>query len=702
LELTGGNPLQVRELVSEIGVDGAVDLDGSVERAARSLSRSVLRRLGVLSGDAQAVARAVAVFETDVELHLAAALAERVPASALAAVDELARADILAAADPLRFVHPLLRAAVYGALPRHERGAIHRRAARLLAAQGATSEQVAVHLLEAAPVADPEAVEALRRAAGSAMAHGVPASAIRYLERAIREPPADDLRPQLLAELARAELAVGRRDAIAHLEAAIELAGDPSDRARFRLELGRALHDFGRPDEACAALERGAAELDGGDRDLVVDLESWYLTSAMVVPERAADAHRRAQAIISRADRAATRAERALVSKAMIMHVYSGGTCEQVASIARQLFAGGRLLEEDGVASQALGHVAGTLSYCDRYADVEDVLARTLEHCRRRGLVTWVAMSLQLRARQRLWTGSLPDAVEDARIAFETLAGGLQMYLPATGYCLARGLIEQDHPDEAAQVLAAVDAGPPPRSHFAAWRHEAAGRLAAHRADHERALESFLAAGDCLRGVRVTNPAMFHWRSEAGLAALQLDRRDLARALIDEELELAERFGAPRAIGVARRASGLLERGETAVATLRSAAEALEACGARVEHARALAELGAAVRRAGRPGDARTALREAIRLAEELGARTVARQARDELKRAGGRAPAERDAAGDLTPSERRVAELAAAGRSNREIANELFVTVKAVEWHLGNVYRKLDVRGRGELAGAL
>jgi DNA-binding NarL/FixJ family response regulator len=87
-------------------------------------------------------------------------------------------------------------------------------------------------------------------------------------------------------------------------------------------------------------------------------------------------------------------------------------------------------------------------------------------------------------------------------------------------------------------------------------------------------------------------------------------------------------------------------------------------CGAHVEHARSLIELGAVVRRAGRT-------------------------------------PAARDHAGDLTPSERRVAELAAAGRMNRQIADELYVTVQAVEGHCGNAYRKVDICGRAELPAA-
>jgi DNA-binding CsgD family transcriptional regulator len=251
-------------------------------------------------------------------------------------------------------------------------------------------------------------------------------------------------------------------------------------------------------------------------------------------------------------------------------------------------------------------------------------------------------------------------------------------------------------------VLARVDAGPPPTGMFAAWRHEAHGRLAFHRGDFAGALESFLAAGERLAEIRITNPAMYHWRSEAGLAAHRAGDHQLARRLIEEECVLAERFGAPRALGVARRAGGLLARGEQAVELLSSAALLHADCGARLEHARSLTELGAAVRRAGRPTNARTTLHDAIRLADRLGARTLARHARDELALAGGRPPRVRDRSGELTPSERRVTQLAAEGHTNRQIADALFVTVKAVEWHLANAYRKLEIRRRDQLPSAL
>ena len=703
-ELTAGNPLGVREVLAAIVEESAEvtepDLDAVAERAARALSRSVLRRLAALPPDARALADAVAVFEGGVELARAAALAGLEPAAALAAADELSRVDILAAEDPLSFTHPLLRAAVYGALSRRRKAHMHRRAAAVLLAAHGPSEQIAAHLLEVPPAADGEVAAALRAAAGRAMAHGVPASAARYLERAIREPASDADRAAMLAELGRAEASFAPHRAIEHLGAAIGIAAEPRQRATLALELGRAMHDAGRPEDACAAFERGIVELGDDGGELATELEAWYLTSAVLVPERAPDAHRRTEAITARS--ASTPAARLLASKSLIMRMYEGQPHQPLAELALELYGNGRLIEEGGLTSQSLGHVAVALSYSDQYAAAEEAINRGRDEAQRIGWLTWFAAATQLRARQRLWTGTIPDAVADATTAVEIFSSGQQMYLPASTYCLARALIESDQDDEADRLLATVEPDAPPTGMFAAWAHEARGRLAAATGGWNLALEQFLACGERAQSVLVRNPSMFHWRSEAGLAALRLGQRELARQLIDEETALAERFGAPRAIAVARRAEALLDRGEAAEQGLRCAADLFCDCGARVELAHTLVELGATIRRAGRPSDARDPLREAIRVAEGIGALRAARHAREELTRAGGRAPAQRNRGDELTPSERRVAELAADGRTNREIANELFVTVKAVEWHLGNSYRKLDIRGRSALGRAL
>jgi DNA-binding CsgD family transcriptional regulator len=349
-----------------------------------------------------------------------------------------------------------------------------------------------------------------------------------------------------------------------------------------------------------------------------------------------------------------------------------------------------------------LAHVCAGLSYADQYAAAAEVVTRAREEARRRGWVTWFAAASQLRARVRQWTGPIPDVIADATTAVDIYSSGHHLYLPAAAYCLARGLIDADDLTEAESVLERVEREDPPRGVFAAWHHEARGRLAAATGQWERALEEFRACGKRAMDVLVSNPALFHWRSEAGAAALRVGQEALARELISEELLLAERFGARRTIGVARRAAAMLEDGPAREEALSDAAELFAACGARVELAETLVELGRAIRRGGRPAEARETLRRALALAEELGALRWVRVGRDELQRAGGRPPARSNGADALTPSERRVAELAAAGRTNREIANELFVTVKAVEWHLGNSYRKLDVRGRRELGGAL
>jgi DNA-binding NarL/FixJ family response regulator len=196
------------------------------------------------------------------------------------------------------------------------------------------------------------------------------------------------------------------------------------------------------------------------------------------------------------------------------------------------------------------------------------------------------------------------------------------------------------------------------------------------------------------------------WRSQAALAHLALGEVGKARRLAAEEVQLARRFGAPGAIGVALRALGLValaggDRG--GLDLLSEAAAVLERSGARLEHARVLAELGAAVRRANRRSEARGRLRAALELAEECGARALAARAREELRAAGGHPPRPPKAGHDsLTPSERRVAELAIEGLGNRAIAQALFVTVKTVEMHLSNTYSKLGISSRAKLAAAL
>jgi DNA-binding CsgD family transcriptional regulator len=164
-----------------------------------------------------------------------------------------------------------------------------------------------------------------------------------------------------------------------------------------------------------------------------------------------------------------------------------------------------------------------------------------------------------------------------------------------------------------------------------------------------------------------------------------------------------EAFGAPRALGVALRAAGLAEDGKRGIELLRRAVGVLDGSAARLEHARAMADLGAALRRAGCRVDSREILRPALELAYRCGALALTERTRTELIAAGGR-PRRLVLSGldSLTPSERRVAQLAAAGLPNREIAQHLFITTRTVEGHLTHSYQKLDITSREQLPAAL
>jgi DNA-binding NarL/FixJ family response regulator len=168
-------------------------------------------------------------------------------------------------------------------------------------------------------------------------------------------------------------------------------------------------------------------------------------------------------------------------------------------------------------------------------------------------------------------------------------------------------------------------------------------------------------------------------------------------------LREAQQWGTGRAIGMALRANALVEGGERGLELLEEATEVLEASPARLEHARALTDFGAALRRANRRAAARDPLRRALDAADACGARPLAERARQELRAAGGRPRRPRvSGVGALTASEQRIAAMAADGLSNPEIAQALFLTKKTVESHLSNAYRKLGIHSRTQLGAAL
>jgi ATP/maltotriose-dependent transcriptional regulator MalT len=228
------------------------------------------------------------------------------------------------------------------------------------------------------------------------------------------------------------------------------------------------------------------------------------------------------------------------------------------------------------------------------------------------------------------------------------------------------------------------------------WVRLARGNVEGARSDFER-------LGNCMEAFELRNPAMVAWRSHLALALIGLDRREEAIELAEEELELAREWGAPRPIGVALRTLGLAQGGDEGIATLRESLEVLNRSSAKLERARSMVELGAALRRANKRAEARELLKEGIDLAVRCSSQPLVEHAEAELAATGAR-PRRLLLSGveSLTASERRVADFAAKGLSNKDIAQTLFVTTKTVEVHLSNVYRKLGIGSRNDLPQAL
>jgi DNA-binding CsgD family transcriptional regulator len=315
------------------------------------------------------------------------------------------------------------------------------------------------------------------------------------------------------------------------------------------------------------------------------------------------------------------------------------------------------------------------------------------------------AMILPMVLSQRAWLalrrGDLAAAEADARAVLD--APGPPVCRNRATRVLADVLIERGDLGEAEQTLKQVIADLGIAGVTTTIERHTRGRLRFAQHRFAEALSDFQAAGEIAVGGLATCPSYLPWRSDAALAALAVGEPATARRLSDEELHLARAFGAPRALGVALRAAGLVAGGQRGEALLREAVDVLAGPDTRLEHARAMADLGALLRRGNHRAEARRLLRQAADVAHHHGATALAGQAETDLRATGAKPRRVRLTGIDaLTASELRIAELAADGLTNREIAQALYVTARTVEGHLTNVFRKLDIKARSNLPTAL
>ena len=700
-EATGGNPLLVRELLKTLQAEGVrpdrAHADAIREVGPRAVSRTVLLRLARLPPDIVPVARAVAVLGDGAGLPAVATVAETDEHRVAMAARALAGAEILRAEPPLGFVHPLVRDAVYHDLAAAERELLHERAARALLDLGAAPELVAAQLLAAPSRAQPWVVTLLRDAALAARRRGATESAVRYLRRALEEPPPAEQREQLLLELGLVEGLVNPPAAVAHISQVHDQLVDPQVRAQAAAMLGRMLL-FTGPAQAAATVVQGAlADLPAeraGTRQALEALELYTVAFGAQVPDAAERLARVRAAGLQKGLGGSM-----LSAVAAWDWALRGGTAQECSELALALLADGWLIALDAGFMALVA--ARVLVVADR-DEARTVCESALSAAQQMGSLIGVSSVNVWRGWAWLARGELAEAedalregLEGIRLMGEQNGAGMAY---AAGF-LARVLIERGDLDGARAALTSCPEPTPGSDEEAVVRGTTVELLLAE-GDWQRALVEAELHRERLGDV--DNVAWAPWRSLTARALDGLDRRDDAQALLEEELVEARRWGAPGSLARTLRLLGAM-RHEDGLDLLREAVETAEGSPARLEHAKALTALGSALRLARMPSDARAPLRDAFEIASHCGAQPLAEHARNELYAAGGR-PRRQALTGpeSLTPSERRVAQLAAAGQSNRDIARALYVTPKTVEVHLTSVYRKLGIRSRGGLADAL
>lgn len=696
---TGGNPLLLRMLASalrEEGVDPEADGAARVAQLApRVVAGSVLPRLRRLPADTGALARGIALLGDGAELRHAAALVGLGAGAATRAADALVAAGILAAGRPLEFVHPTVRRAIYESLPAAEHHRGHRQAAVLLAAEGAPADRVAAHLVRTERLGDAWAVDVLRAAARAALARGAAEEAVGYLRRAQEEPPAPQVRVDVLVELGSAAALIRIDEARDHLERALEIAVGAGRRAAIALELARVMSSVARETRgALAVLDRAVAELGPADPAMRVRLEAEYISVARRYPATRAGASRRLRELAGRAEPGSV-AGCVLLANLADDALDGQGRAAEATRLACAALAGDRLLES-GESDAAL-MASGVLMATDRTDAAWRAWNGEADRARLTGSVLAFATAITIRAGLAYRCGQLAEAEADARLADEVYREHWRGPRRFSLAFLVDALVERGETAQAADLLDTADV---PMNHTLLL--DSRGRLRYAQGRFAEAVDDFLACGQRLTARGIRHPGILAWRSSAALALQSLDQRQEAFRLVDEELDLARRLDVPRALGIALRAAGLLRGGRDGIALLEEATGLLARSAARLEEARALADLGAALRRAGHRTEAREPLRRALDLAVRCDAAPLATRAREELVAAGARPRRAADGVGALTPSELRVARMAAEGMGNRAIAQALFVTVKTVEMHLGSTYRKLGLTSRTGLAAAL
>ena len=726
-EESGGNPFYIEQLARSLAWARMTGVPGRFPPADLDVPPAVAAALGeelaLLSEGARLVLEGGAVAGDPFDPELAAAAAAIPEASALEALDELLRLDLVRETEVprrFRFRHPLVRRAVYASTPGGWRLGAHERSAETLTARGAPAAERAHHVGRSARQGDTAAVATLREA-GEAAALRAPASAAAWFGAALRLLPATappEPRVELLLSRAGALVATGQfAEGHTALLESIELV--PAEAVALRVRLTTACagveHLLGRHEQAHTRL---ASAMDGlsdpGSPESATLMIALAMDgfSRMDYGRMGEWAKQALSAARQLADRPLTAASVALLAFASAA---SGDTEEakthrlEAALLVADLDDGELSLRLDAAAN-----LAGAELYLDHYQEAAAHAERALSVARATGQSEYIPFPYSILGQARLLRGQLAaagelldNAVESARLSgnVQALAGNLvnrsltalaagdletalataeenieltqgldQSLVCAAGVALAAALLENGDPERAVDLLVGSSGGDElplipgvfrprflellTRCWLALGRRSEAARAAARAEDTAAAL-----------GLRMADSMADRATAAVSLDGGDADRaaeRALASAIAAEDVSAPVEAALSRTL--AGRALVQARQPERAAAQLKRAAAELHACGAlryRAAAERELRSLGHRVHRRTRPGT-----------------------------RDGGVA--------SLTERELQVARLVVDRRTNPEIADALFLSPKTVETHMRNIFRKLNVSSRVEVARAV
>ena len=705
--ITGGNPFLLLELLEQVRADGVAPDETTAGRlgdlAPDAVLDTVVARLGAMPATVRAVALAVAVLGDGVALRHVANLADLEPVQAAQAADALADMHLLCAGEPLSFMHPLLRQAVEQSISPLARGQEHARAAEVLDRAGQPAQLIAPHLLVAPAQAIPRRVAILRTAARSALTSGAVGTAVSLLRRALEEGSGEN-RADLLAELAQAEVQAGLPEAIGRLGEAIDASQDPHQRAELALTLGSAHYRQRSYVDAVMVLAGAMLDARHDDPQLAEEIAAAHFSAVSLVPELAPETQRRAATLLAELPNPPAAAQRTAVAHLAAFQAVCGQPPAEVRRLVDLAWGDGELLETDGFLQSSWSMLAGALQMVDHLERALELCDAAATHARARGASDALALAQHCRTWPLYLRGDINNAAQAASAAVDASPAGGPGYFPTAYAAIAACHIQQGRLDEAESALAVIEHPDLHRGEGLAWLLATRAELRLAQKRPQEALDDALAAGRRWdEELSDASPGALAWRATAATAHLALGQPDAGRELASEELARARELGITRAVIRDLTVIGLAEGGEDGLEHLAEAVRLGADHPSRLSYISALIALGAALRRANQRSAARDPLMEAMKLARRAGATALALQAETELSITGARRRAESLWGPEaLTPSERRVAELAAEGLTTREMAESLFVTAKTVEFHLRHIYQKLGVNSRDKLSGAL